>query len=157
MADKQLLESSSEEVVSKLIESQDADEIQRLTQLFNVNQLKKDALRVLKLNDILDKLDDQVAERVEKYPDQFSNADLLNYVNAVQQNISKSAQSVGTLNQTPLIQFNQQNNISVEGAELNRESREKIVDIVRQFLNSEKSVEIEPENVIYYNDEGDEQ
>lgn len=157
MADKQLLENSSEEVVSKLIESQDADEIQRLTQLFNVNQLKKDALRVLKLNDILDKLDDQVAERVEKYPDQFSNADLLNYVNAVQQNISKSAQSVGTLNQTPLIQFNQQNNISVEGAELNRESREKIVDIVRQFLNSEKSVEIEPENVIYYNDEGDEQ
>lgn len=157
MADKQLLENSSEEVVSKLIESQDADEIQRLTQLFNVNQLKKDALRVLKLNDILDKLDDQVAERVEKYPDQFSNADLLNYVNAVQQNISKSAQNVGTLNQTPLIQFNQQNNISVEGAELNRESREKIVDIVRQFLNSEKSVEIEPENVIYYNDEGDEQ
>ena len=156
MADRQLLESSSEEVVSKLIESQDADEIQRLTQLFNVNQLKKDALRVLKLNDILDKLDDQVAERVEKYPDQFSNADLLNYVNAVQQNISKSAQSVGTLNQTPLIQFNQQNNISVEGTELNRESREKIVDIVRQFLNSEKSVEIEPENVIYYNDEGDE-
>ena len=157
MADKQLLESSSEEVVSKLIESQDVDEIQRLTQLFNVNQLKKDALRVLKLNDILDKLDDQVAERVEKYPDQFSNADLLNYVNAVQQNISKSAQSVGTLNQTPLIQFNQQNNISVDGTELNRESREKIVDIVRQFLNSEKSVEIEPENVIYYNDEGDEQ
>ena len=156
MADRQLLESSSEEVVSKLIESQDADEIQRLTQLFNVNQLKKDALRVLKLNDILDKLDDQVAERVEKYPDQFSNADLLNYVNAVQQNISKSAQSVGTLNQTPLIQFNQQNNISVEGTELNRESREKIIDIVRQFLNSEKSVEIEPENVIYYNDEGDE-
>ena len=156
MVDKQLLETSSEEVVSKLIESQDADEIRRLTQLFNVNQIKKDALRVLKLNDILDKLDDQVSERVEKHPDQFSNADLLNYVNAIQQNISKSAQSVGALDQAPLIQFNQQNNVvRVEAAELNRESREKIVDIVRQFLNSENSIEVEPENVVYYN-EGDE-
>ena len=138
-----------------MINSQDSDEIQRLTQLFNVNQMKKDALRVLKLNEILDRLDDQVAERVENHPDQFSNADLLNYVNAIQQNISKSAQNVGTLNQTPLIQFNQQNNINVDGEVLNRESREKIVDIVRQFLNSEKPIEIEPENVIYYN-EGDE-
>lgn len=152
---KELLETSSEEVVSQLINSQDSDEIQRLTQLFNVNQMKKDALRVLKLNEILDRLDDQVAERVENHPDQFSNADLLNYVNAIQQNISKSAQNVGTLNQTPLIQFNQQNNINVDGEVLNRESREKIVDIVRQFLNSDKSIEIEPENVIYYN-EGDE-
>ena len=89
---KELLETSSEEVVSQLINSQDSDEIQRLTQLFNVNQMKKDALRVLKLNEILDRLDDQVAERVENHPDQFSNADLLNYVNAIQQNISKSAQ-----------------------------------------------------------------
>lgn len=159
MSEKAPLELSSEEVAAKLAEARDMDELQRLTQLFNINQAKRDALRVLKLNDILNKLDDQVSERVEKHPDQFSNADLLNYVNAVQQSINKSSQSVNGLSQTPLIQLNQQNNVvNVGGEELTRKSREKVLETVRQFLNlSEKSLEavdVEDVNGVYYG-EGD--
>ena len=159
MSEKAPLELSSDEVAAKLAEAHDMDELQRLTQLFNINQAKRDALRVLKLNDILNKLDDQVSERVEKHPDQFSNADLLNYVNAVQQSINKSSQSVNGLSQTPLIQLNQQNNVvNVGGEELTRKSREKVLETVRQFLNlSEKSLEavdVEDVNGVYYG-EGD--
>ena len=158
----ELLKENTDDVVSKLIESQDIEEIKRLTQLFNVNQMKKDAIRVIKLNDILDKLDDQVSERVEKYPDQFSNIDLLKYVDTIQQTINKSNQTITNINQTPLIQLNQQNNIvQVSEDALTRESREKIVNIVKQFLeNSQKSseiIDIKQDEVVYYNNEEEEQ
>lgn len=158
----ELLKEKTDDVVTKLIESQDADEIKRLTQLFNVNQMKKDAIRVIKLNDILDKLDDQVSERVEKYPEQFSNTDLLNYVNTIQQTISKSNQTITNINQTPLIQLNQQNNIvQVSEDTLTRESREKIINMVKQFLDSQEKdseiIDISQEDVVYYGNEEEEQ
>ena len=157
-----LLKENTDDVITKLVESQDIEEIKRLTQLFNVNQMKKDAIRVIKLNDILDKLDDQVSERVEKYPDQFSNIDLLKYVDTIQQTINKSNQTITSINQTPLIQLNQQNNIvQVSDDVLTRESREKIVNIVKQFLeNSQKSpeiIDIGQDEVVYYNNEEEEQ
>lgn len=157
-----LLKENTDDVITKLVESQDIEEIKRLTQLFNVNQMKKDAIRVIKLNDILDKLDDQVSERVEKYPDQFSNIDLLKYVDTIQQTINKSNQTITSINQTPLIQLNQQNNIvQVSDDALTRESREKIVNIVKQFLeNSQKSpeiIDIGQDEVVYYNNEEEEQ
>lgn len=158
----ELLKEKTDDVVTKLIESQDVDEIKRLTQLFNVNQMKKDAIRVIKLNDILDKLDDQVSERVEKYPEQFSNTDLLNYVNTIQQTISKSNQTITNINQTPLIQLNQQNNIvQVSEDTLTRESREKIINMVKQFLDSQEKdseiIDISQEDVVYYGNEEEEQ
>ena len=157
-----LLKENTDDVITKLVESQDIEEIKRLTQLFNVNQMKKDAIRVIKLNDILDKLDDQVSERVEKYPDQFSNIDLLKYVDTIQQTINKSNQTITSINQTPLIQLNQQNNIvQVSDDALTRESREKIVNIVKQFLeNSQKSpeiIDIGQDEVVYYNNEEEKQ
>lgn len=157
-----LLKADTDEVVAKLVETQDVDELKRLTQLFNVNQMKKDAIRVVKLNDILDKLDNQVSERVEKHPDQFSNNDLLNYVNTIQQTINKSNQAITNINQTPLIQLNQQNNIvQVSEDTLTRESREKIINMVRQFLDSKDTnveiVDIPEENVVYYDNEEDKQ
>ena len=157
-----LLKENTDDVITKLVESQDIEEIKRLTQLFNVNQMKKDAIRVIKLNDILDKLDDQVSERVEKYPDQFSNIDLLKYVDTIQQTINKSNQTITSINQTPLIQLNQQNNIvQVSDDALTRESREKIVNIVKQFLeNSQKSpeiIDIGQDEVVYYTNEEEEQ
>lgn len=157
-----LLKADTDEVVAKLVETQDVDELKRLTQLFNVNQMKKDAIRVVKLNDILDKLDNQVSERVEKHPDQFSNNDLLNYVNTIQQTINKSNQAITNINQTPLIQLNQQNNIvQVSDDTLTRESREKIINMVRQFLDSKDTnveiVDIPEENVVYYDNEEDKQ
>ena len=147
-----ILKDNTDDVISKLIESQDAEEIKRLTQLFNVNQMKKDAIRIVKLN--------QVSERVEKYPDLFSNADLLNYVNTIQQTITKSNQTISNINQIPLIQLNQQNNIvQVSDDILTRESREKILNVVKQFLDnpvdSGKIVNVAREDVVYYDDKED--
>ena len=157
-----VLKTNTDGIVEQLIESQDAEEIKRLTQLFNVNQMKKDAIRVIKLNDILDKLDNQVSERVEKHPEQFSNNDLLNYVNTIQQTINKSSQTISNIDQTPLIQLNQQKNIVNlnDDASFSRESREKILSVVQQLLKQSENIPTtfnSPEdNVVYYDNDGEE-
>ncbi len=157
-----VLKTNTDGIVEQLIESQDAEEIKRLTQLFNVNQMKKDAIRVIKLNDILDKLDNQVFERVEKHPEQFSNNDLLNYVNTIQQTINKSSQTISNIDQTPLIQLNQQNNIVNlnDDTSFSRESREKILSVVQQLLKQSENMPTTfnstEDNVVYYDNDGEE-
>lgn len=149
------LKTSTEDVVSQLVQSSEADEIKRLTQLFNVNQMKKDAIRTVKLNDMLDKLDTKILDRIENSADDMSNRDLIDYVNTVQQSISKSAQNVANINQTPLIQFNQQNNVvNVGQGQFTRESRGKIIDIVQQLLQGTNDLSNHAEeNAVYYNEE----
>lgn len=149
------LKTSTEDVVSQLVQSSEADEIKRLTQLFNVNQMKKDAIRTVKLNDMLDKLDTKILDRIENSADDMSNRDLIDYVNTVQQSISKSAQNVANINQTPLIQFNQQNNVvNVGQGQFTRESRGKIIDIVQQLLRGTDDLSNHTEeNAVYYNEE----
>lgn len=149
------LKTDTEEVVSQLVQSTEAEEIKRLTQLFNVNQMKKDAIRAVKLNDMLEKLDDRVLERIETSGDEMSNRDLIDYVNTVQQSISKSTQNVVNINQTPLIQFNQQNNVvNVGGAPLTRESRSKIIDVVQQLLQGSGDVlDLTAADAVYYSKE----
>jgi len=149
------LKTNTEDVVSQLVQSSEADEIKRLTQLFNVNQMKKDAIRTVKLNDMLDKLDTKILDRIENSADDMSNRDLIDYVNTVQQSISKSAQNVANINQTPLIQFNQQNNVvNVGQGQFTRESRGKIIDIVQQLLQGTNDLSNHAEeNAVYYNEE----
>ena len=149
------LKTNTEDVVSQLVQSNEADEIKRLTQLFNVNQMKKDAIRTVKLNDMLDKLDTKILDRIENSADDMSNRDLIDYVNTVQQSISKSAQNVANINQTPLIQFNQQNNVvNVGQGQFTRESRGKIIDIVQQLLQGTDDLSNHTEeNAVYYNEE----
>lgn len=149
------LKTNTEDVVSQLVQSSEADEIKRLTQLFNVNQMKKDAIRTVKLNDMLDKLDTKILDRIENSVDDMSNRDLIDYVNTVQQSISKSAQNVANINQTPLIQFNQQNNVvNVGQGQFTRESRGKIIDIVQQLLQGTDDLSNHTEeNAVYYNEE----
>ena len=149
------LKTDTENVVSQLVQSSEADEIKRLTQLFNVNQMKKDAIRTVKLNDMLDKLDTKILDRIENSADDMSNRDLIDYVNTVQQSISKSAQNVANINQTPLIQFNQQNNVvNVGQGQFTRESRGKIIDIVQQLLQGTDDLSNHTEeNAVYYNEE----
>lgn len=153
--DKQLVEATNE-VINQLVASNEPDEIKRLTQMFNVNQMKKDAIRVARLNDMLDKLDNQVLERIETQPDQFSNRDLIDYLNTIQNTITKSTQNVVNVNQAPLIQLNQTNNVVNVGEDFNRESRSKIIDVVQQFLElskeSENIIDVEQENEVYYNE-----
>lgn len=137
----------SSKIAQDIVNETDDSRIKQLTQLFNLNQAKKNVLRVLKLNCLLDKVSDQMLERFEKRPGEFSNADLLNYMTVTQNAIDRANKSLNLVNDMPAIQINQVNNTIVNSEDtLDRESKERIMDAVNAILNKAKELNIDISN-----------
>lgn len=134
-------------IVQNIINENDINKLKEFTNLFNLNQAKKNALRVLKLNSLLDKVSDEMIRRFQKQPGEFSNSDLLNYLTVAQNAIDRANKSLALIDETPAIQLNQVNvNIQSNEKILDRESRKKVTDAVAAIL--EKINNISNENVI---------
>lgn len=137
------LNESNAKLAQDIIDESDIDKVKDLTHLFNLNQAKKNVLRVLKLNSLLDKVSDQMIERFTKQPGAFSNSDLLNYMQVTQSAIDRANKALNLVDETPAIQINQQvNNINV-GESLDRESRDRIKDAVNAILKRTSQLDIE--------------
>ena len=113
-------------------------------------------IRSATYNQLLDHIMGQMEERVTKRADQFSNKDLLDYMNAMGAAMEKAQKQLGDINAAPPIQINQQNNIvniNNEADELDRESRKKVMDAVSSILAKLNTNTIEPidseENLVY--------
>lgn len=144
------LDESTNKLAQDIIKEQDIDNIKNLMHLFNVSQAKKNVLRVLKLNDLLDKVQDQMVERFEKKPGEFSNADLLNYMQVAQQAIDRANKSLTLVDETPAITMNQLN-VSISGQDtdtLSRESREKVTEAINNIMKKLKLNEQEHDDVV---------
>lgn len=128
-----------------IIKEQDLDKIKNLTNLFNINQHKKNIVRTTKLNELLDAITDQMVERFQKKPNEFSNADLLDYLTAVQNTIDKANKNTAQEDLQPIQQINNtQININNE-EQLSREARDRVLNFIKKTINSkeENTVEIE--------------
>lgn len=132
--DELSLTTSLSDLEQKLIAEQDTQELQQIVDLFNLNIRKKDILRARKLSNLQDKISDQMQARVEEHADEFSNKDLLDYFKTIQDTLSKSDTLI-TPENMPAIQINQQNlNITVGETSLNKESKDKVMDKVKELL-----------------------
>ena len=145
---------SSEEfqksLIEKIIDSQTKEELQNHLDLFNLAQSKNNVLRVIKLNDLLQKVEDQAIERFNKRPDQISNRELLEYLQVVSTQIEKSQKTVNeTINEKPLIQItNNKNELNIQtGPTLNAESREKVIDAFSMIIKQLESLEDKKSNI----------
>ena len=132
------LDNQTAKVTNELIEEQDLDKVKNLTKLFNLNQAKRNAIRVMKLNSLLDKVSDQMIERFNKKPGEFSNKELLDYMSVVQSTIDRANKSIELVDQTPAIVINQQNNqVNIDSSPvLDRESRMRVVEAVKGIMNT---------------------
>ena len=128
------LDDNTKNIAQQLIDEQNLDQVKNLTHLFNLNQAKKNVLRILKLNQLLDKVSDQMIERFEKRPGEFSNTDLLNYMQVAQSAIDRANKSLNLVDETPAIQINQQN-IIMDKEILDKDSRDRVTDAVNAILN----------------------
>jgi hypothetical protein len=147
------LDAATNELAQNIIDEQDLSKIKDLTQLFNVNLAKKNIVRLLKYSDLVDKVSDQMMKRVISKPGEFSNEDLLKYLQITQSAIDKSTKSSGIVEDIPainLIQKNTQVNINTE-PKLDREARQRVTDAVSAIL-----AKLNSENNIIYTDEVDE-
>ena len=126
-------------LINQLIAEQDIERTKDLTHLFNINQNKKTMIRIDKLSGLQDNLVDQLVRRISERPDEISNKELMDGLKIVQDIIERGQKQVEGVDQTPLIQINQQTNsvnIGDTQTNLNRESREKVKNAVLSLLNN---------------------
>lgn len=146
------------DVVNDIVEEDNIENLKKLMQLFNLNQAKKNALRVMKLNSLLDKVQDSMIDRFEKRPGEFSNTDLINYMNTVQSAVDRANKSLTLIDESPIITLNQVNVNVNEDPVLNRESREKITNAINALmkLNLNNNEDVPPNEVIVEENKEDE-
>ena len=133
------LNQESLSLIEKIISEADEQKVKDLTCLFNANQNKKTMVRVNKLSDLLDTITDQALVRFTARPDEISNKELFDGLKIVQDLIERGQKQVSGVNETPLIQVNQQTNeVNIGGAAstLNRDSRERVKSAVMGLLDS---------------------
>ena len=124
-------------LAQQLIDEKDIDASKNIVQLFNFNLSKRNALRILKLNGLYDNITDQMIERFQKRSGEFSNSDLLSYLQTVENSIEKSQKSLSQVDEQPTIM--QTNNTQVNFNVLdgfNDDSRDRIANAIKSILNS---------------------
>lgn len=120
----------------RILDENNPEELKELIDLFNLNLKKKNIIRSEMLSDVQDKIVDQMSKRIENRPDEFSNADLLNYHKVVQDTLQKTDNNIDDID-VPQIQINQQFNVNnADTDSFDKESRKKILSIVQTILES---------------------
>lgn len=152
------IDSNTLQLAQQIINEDDIDTVKDLTHLFNLNQAKKNVLRVMKLNGLLDTVSDKILDRFEKYPDNFSNADLLNYLQVTQNAIEKANKNLSLVDETSVIQLQQNNQVNVNIIDtLDRDSKARVLDTIKAILSNTQSQENTEEVItLIQEDSGDE-
>lgn len=129
------LDEKTQQIAQEIIEEQDIDRVKDLTALFNLNAQKRNVMRVIKMNNLLDKVTDQVIERFDKRPDNFSNDDLIKYMQVTESAIDKASKNLNLVEETPPIQLMQNNQVNINiGSDLDRDGRERVLNTVASLI-----------------------
>ena len=130
------LDNDASEIIEKLVETKDPQEIQDLTALFNITNTKKNAIRIMRLGELWDTASSELLKRVAEHPDMHCNDDLVKYLSLAESGMDKAAKTLGNVDVTPIIQINQQTNtvnINSNG-DLDRDDKLKVMNVVRAIL-----------------------
>ena len=139
MSNDLTLKTPLEELEKNILEEENIDELNNIIDLFNLNLKKKDIIRSSKLNELQDNIVQEIGIRIEN-PYAIADKDLLGYFKAIQETITKSDNNLENV-KIPTIQLNQQ--ININKAEFNSESRKKILAAVNNIMsNIENSEDI---------------
>ena len=134
---KENLSIISPDFEDKVLNAGDPNDLKDLTQLFNFNQAKKNLLRLQKLSILNDDVVSKIERRLQERPDDFSNNDLLDYLQVINNVLDKQSKSQDDVLDKPMITYQQNNQVNVNIAnDLTRESRDKITDLISEILNS---------------------
>jgi hypothetical protein len=130
------LSTEAQKLINALTIETDAQKTQAIEQRFNEIQRKKQLARVSKLSDVQDMLTDQFYKRISQRPDEISNKEMLDGMKVVQDLMEKSQKQTDISDIPQLIQINQ-TEVNVGGNNnLNRDSRERVKNVVIDLLNS---------------------
>lgn len=133
-----------DELIDQLMTEDDIEKSKEMINLFNINIAKKNTLRVAKVDELLDKVNDEALKRVTERPDEINDKDLLSYMNAAQNQIDRSMDTINSINDVPAINLTQDNsvNININQPELSKESRDRILNAVKKFMEINNGPEV---------------
>lgn len=138
----EVLSKESDSLISDIVLETSPDKIRDLTDLFNVNQNKRNLLRVAKISELMDKISDHMLERFDSSPLSFTNKELIDYFNAGKTVVSGAGETINSLNTSaPAIVKNTQINVSI-GDGLSRESKNRVMDAVRAIMEQTQKQEV---------------
>ena len=131
---------SEQDILAKILDAPDRDELQKQFELFNINQSKKNALRIVKLNELLANVEDQAIERFKKRPDQVSNKELLEYMNVISGQIDRAQKHIDSISTAPPISLTaNKTDVTINvGADLDSDSKTRVMDAVAMLLSQVK-------------------
>lgn len=146
------LATKEQEIINSIVDAPTEQELSEQFNKFNLNQVKLNALRIIKLNRLLTMAEDQAIERFEKRPDQVSNKELLEYMQVVSTQIERAQNfnrttldtSVGGI---PVKRPKNEININIGVAE-NKASRENIMGAVSALLKQIQQTRSEDDEFI---------
>lgn len=137
------VEDNAVELSKQIAKTTNKTELDSLYDAFKINDTKKNVFRVNKLNDLLDKITEEASARFKNRPGEMSNKEVIDYMNAVSNQIDRSKNTLNQIKDVNLTQINNTVNVNIDKKEasLNRESREKVIDFIKNILaqaNQEK-------------------
>lgn len=148
------LQKETADVVNGIVNAKDLDELKAYTDKFSLNMAKKNAVRVAKLQNLLDAVNDNAIDRFTNHPDEFSNKEILDYMRVVQEQITASTKEIQTIGETPMLTINNQKNevtVNVNSDSLTRESKNKVLDAVNALLKQVTVPTVESDEETLYN------
>lgn len=157
-----LIIKETEDLKSEIMKASNEDDFKSVLGLINLLQAKKEALRVIEVDNLIDDVIAQAKERITKRPGEFSNVEIIQYIKTLSDQKTSSRRNIVEMSETPMIQINntkQELNINmVDG--MSRESKEKVIDVVQKILNSartapntEETIDT-AENLVYNSTDG---
>ena len=132
---------SSKQLLDKINGVTTSEELQDVANLFNLNITKKELARGLLQDELLDLVLKQAGERLKKRPDELSTKDLLDYMNAFQNNLARTQTYVDRVENNPTIQVNDNKQVVVNINNLSREGLDNVEDVVNELIQSLSSTQ----------------
>jgi len=137
------LQTETKEVLNDIVKAKSNEELKGYLARFNLNMAKKNAVRIARMQNLLDAVDDQAIERMEKHPSEFSNKEIQEYMKTIQDQINSSQKAIDGLEEKPMIQITDKHsevNINVESPALaSREAKDRVMKAVealtKQLVN----------------------
>lgn len=136
LVDQSKLDAQIIEVATQIVNEDSVDKTKDLVSLFNWDMSRKNVSRILKLNNLLDDVSDQMILRFRTKADQFTNSDLLDYMKVIQGAIDTSSKNLNQVEEPPTIvhQTNTQINVNVTEASFDRDAKERILAVIQSAL-----------------------
>ena len=149
------LEEIAGDIPQRILEEQSPAKVDELLNWFNLAQTKKNALRIMEWDRLLDAVREQMGERLEKRSHEFTNEELIKYAQVIQDTINKGETKIGNArDEIKHITINQ-NNVNIEMPGQTRDSRERIMAAVQAILQNMDVNEEHPGIIIDGGDEDD--